>query len=269
MKKILENYKNYLENEQQYSDCTIKNYLRWVGDFVTSSGIKEISELTPEKIKEYRSDLIARDVKQKTRNLFLSGLRNFIVYLNDNNLISIAHTAVKMLRDKKETKHLELPTEAELDIFLRNTKKETSDLAARLLFSTGLRLHELTGLVMGQVQESFTVIGKGNKQRVVFCHSDIVKQVRDWENKKNIPEGGKIFTQSRRYIQELFIWRSDYLGVKITPHTLRHCYASRLLAKGADLRSIQELLGHVSIMTTQRYTHVSNKTLKDVYDKFW
>lgn len=260
--KNLEKYKTYLTKEQEYSPLTVKNYLRWVEDYLAFSG----DDVSKEKIEEYRDVLVERDIKQKTKNLYLIALRNYITFLNRKGLSTVSTASVQLFRDKNGAKLLVLPTEEQIEVFLGDTKKPLSDITARVLHSTGLRLHEMMNLRKGELTEKFQVMGKGNKQRTVFCKPEVVKQVREWE--KNINDGAQIFQCSSNYIQKLFRWRVNYLGVDITAHTLRHIFASRLLYNGADIRSVQELLGHASILTTQRYTHPGSKMLEDTYKKF-
>ena len=266
---MLENYKSYLENEQKYSKCTVVNYMIWIGDFLNFSKVENVEQITPEKIKAYREYLLSKKVKNKTRNLFLTGLRNFLIYLFEKGKINIPHTTAKMFSKRGEEVHFDLPSDEEIDSFLVDTKQKNSDLIARILLATGMRISELLSMKNGQINESFPVVGKGNKQRLIFCKPEIVKQVRAWEKNKDIKNGERIFPYTSRHVQAMFLWRSDYLGVKITPHTLRHCYATRLLNKGADLRTVQELLGHTSILTTQQYTHITNTQLEENYKKFW
>ena len=267
---ILEQYKNYLSKEQQYSPRTTSNYLRWVGDFCgVMNKCEDVTAIQESDLEQYREKLLERDISQKTRNLYLTGLRNFLTFLNEKGHTNITHTKVKLLRNGNGHAPLELPDEKKITSFLQDTKNTLSDVVVRLLFATGLRLSELISLKVGDVEESFSVTGKGGKQRVVFCEPSVVKKVKEYAKEKGLKEGDRLFPFTPRYIQSLFEWRSDYLGVKVTPHTLRHCFASRLLARGADVRVVQELLGHASIATTQRYTHVSNKQLQDVYKKLW
>ena len=260
--KHLEKYHTYLAKEQEYSPLTVKNYLRWVEDYLTFSA----DEVSKAKIEEYRDSLVARDIKQKTKNLFLIALRNYITFLNRKGLSMVSTASVQLFRDKNGAKLLVLPTDEQIEVFLQDTKSPLSDITTRVLHSTGLRLHEMMNLRKGELTEKFQVMGKGNKQRTVFCKPSVVAEVRKWE--EDISEGGKIFPLTSNYVQKLFRWRAEHLGVSITAHTLRHIFASRLLYNGADIRSVQELLGHASILTTQRYTHPGSKVLEDTYKKF-
>lgn len=264
IKQAKELFINYLEEENGYSPHTVRLYSEAVEDFEAFLGVTITSRIKSSHIEQYRQKLLKEKTSYKTKNLKLTPLRKFFYFLRLKN-----HPApsveVELFRNRQENKKLELPSESKIKEFLKPTGNALDDLIVNLLVTTGLRLSELTSLKVGEVQETFNIVGKGAKERFVVCTPEIVSQVRQFEAKLSLKKGSPLIMMSHSGIQKKIAQRAKKHQIKITPHTLRHIFATRFLERGADLRDVQEILGHSSLATTQIYTHVSNNRLLGKY----
>ena len=335
IKKYLKEFLQYLEIEKNRSTRTIENYrfylkrfFRWMD---TSKPNFKIRDIDNEAIRNYRlwlnrlvDEKTKNPLKKNTQNYHLIALRTFLKYLAKRDVGSLAPEKIELAKmPERNIEYLEGDELLRiLDAPLRRKKKRLAprpqgitneptliqlrDKAIlELLFCTGMRVSELTGLTREDVnlkKDEFTVRGKGDKPRVVFISNsarhwikqylgtrkdidpalfvshdkaangrvtrvrldDTTTNVRGNKNKKS----EKSLTP--RSVQRLVEKYARIAGVarNITPHSLRHSFATDLLANGADIRSVQTMLGHSSITTTQIYTHISDKHLKEVYQKF-
>lgn len=235
-------------------------------------------------------------LKKSTQNYHLIALRSFLKYLAKRDIQSLAPEKIELAKMTERSidflegsdllRLLEAPTEAKISPIIQARDKAILE----LLFSTGLRVSELANLNRDSInlkKDEFTVRGKGDKPRLVFisdsakqCLADYLQLRRDLSptlfirhDKASVKAREKSETEPRltpRSIQRIVERYSKFAGItkKVTPHTLRHSFATDLLQAGADIRSVQALLGHASITTTQIYTHVTNKRLKEVYKKY-
>ncbi len=297
MENIIENFRNYLEVERNVSAHTRIAYIADVQDFAgflqKSSIIKdqnEIINVEPEIIREYLGCLYRQKVKKITVNRKISSLKAFYKYGLRTG--KIQNNPAEMIRTLKTEKYT--PTFLSVDeIFeLLAVKNENSVLGLRnramleVFYSSGLRLSEVAGLDLTDIdfnQKLLKVRGKGRKERIVPIGGPAIKAVREYlgkveEIRKNQngdvfkrplflnSRGERITTRSIARIVNETAGKSG-IGRKISPHALRHSFATHLLNAGADLRSIQELLGHESLSTTQKYTAVNINRMMEVYDK--
>ena len=177
---------------------------------------------------------------------------------------------IQPFRNRNGHDKLILPEAALLQKFLAPHGNPLVDTAVVLVYTTGMRLSELLSLKAFEVQEEFNIVGKGAKERFVTAPPTTVQAVRKYEVDAKLQKGAKLFPWHRRTLQQAITDRAEEDGLaNFSIHTLRHCYATFMLSKGADLRVVQELLGHASVATTQRYTHVTNAQLKNaVRDAF-
>ncbi len=232
------------------------------------------------------------DLKRQTQNYFLVALRSFFKYLTKQKMPVLSAEMIELAKARDRTiKHLQ---KNQLDdLFKSVDTRDESGIRDRaileVLFSTGLRVSELVGLNREQVNMNsgeFGIIGKGGKARVVF----LTKSAKDWLKKYlekrsdayrplfirySGPNGKEELTDEKkrlsvRSIERLIEKYRKQAGImfRIGPHVLRHSYATDLLTAGADLRSVQEMLGHKNIATTQIYTHVTNTRLREVHEKY-
>jgi site-specific recombinase XerD len=248
-----------IKNNHGYSPHTIRVYTKVLNTFLKFLKKRDI---TPETLTAYHQFVGNRkNISHRTKNLELAPVRSFIAYLNTKDSHIIYRDFLPSFRDRQGHKELILPTEEQLTKFLSPTDDKQMDTLIRLLYVTGLRISEALSITKGQVNSKFTIHGKGGKPRLVMCDDTTLAMVRELEQ-KNVTTP-KLFTLEVRTTQIRFKKRAQ--GTPITPHTLRHCFATTMLNVGTDIRIVQGLLGHASLSTTQRYTHVSDAMLEKAH----
>lgn len=300
-------YLEFCEIERNLSQNTIKMYHFYLGDFrgwVTSRLNKEkikLSDLSSDLIKKYRISLNRRissksnaEYKRSTQKTFLVALRAFLRYLvKEEELeimspdqITLGKAGDRVPKVLNETQLKKLFEVQNLD--KRSGVRDRAILET--LFSTGLRVSELVALNRDDINlksGEFTVVGKGSKARIVYLSPSAIVWLNRYLSARNDPyiplfirySGKKMEDQdfdgeslriTPRSIQRMIKKYTKRAGISVdaTPHTLRHTFATGLLSEGADLRSVQELLGHSNVSTTQIYTHLTNPQLKSVHKKF-
>ncbi len=293
----LENLKRrfleYLEVERGRSLKTIANYDHYLSRFMSASHSIKLSDVTEECVRQYRLwlnrqvDERGQTLKKNTQNYHLIALRAFLKYIaRRGEGLDLPFAPERIELAKVSGRELDLIDEDELTRLLEAPGKggDIKSLRDRalmeLLFSTGLRVSELAALDRESVnlkRGEFSVRGKGGKVRLVF----ISDNARDWVEKylaKRDDVESPLFVSTKppfgrltpRSIERMVKHYSTKAGVTkhVTPHTLRHSFATDLLRNGADLRSVQMLLGHANISTTQIYTHLTDKELKNIHKTF-
>ncbi len=292
----------YLEIEKGRSVRTVENYDHYLTRFITYVKHDDPKKLSETEIREYRLWLnrqpgtkigrVTETLKRKTQNYHLIALRAFLKYLRKCDIASLNPERIELA--KVGERELDLISSQELKRLLDapDTKTEAGlrDRAIlELLFSTGLRVSELCALSQEDVdlsRDEFSVRGKGEKVRVVFL-SDMAKEAvraylkarKDFDDALFIQYGKNVertkekngdLRLTPRSIQRIIKRYATLAGItrKVTPHKLRHSFATDLLSNGADLRSVQALLGHANITTTQIYTHVTDKHLRDIHKRY-
>lgn len=282
------------------------HYLRRFLEFSDSEGRKNLkpSQITHDFVRKYRLFLnryttnMGESLKKITQNYHIIALRAFLKYLAKRDIETLSAEKLELGdAEKKKVDFLEI-TEVEALLsappsnHLEGEKKELISIRDKAiletLFSTGLRVSELVNLNVDQVNlksGEFMVRGKGKKDRIVFLSDRASKAIKEYlklrtdnykplfinlsTNTDDLDEG-EYKRLTPRSIQRLIKKYSTLAGItkKVTPHLLRHSFATDLLINGADIRSVQELLGHASITTTQIYTHLTNQKLREVHGKF-
>jgi len=301
MEKYIKSFLEYLEIEKGLSLITVKNYdfyLRRFAGFAEESGITSVSKISKELVHRYRlwlnrlSNAKGEGLKKNTQNYHLIALRGFLKYLVKNDIKSLGPEKVELAKQEQRqvdflegadlARILEAPFKIELPEIIRKRDKAILE----LFFATGLRVSELCKLKIENInlkKDEFTVRGKGAKLRVVFL-SDEAKRAIEEYLKSRLDTNPFLFTShdkaasgrdeqtglTPRSVQRLVQKYAKVAGItkEVTPHTLRHSYATDLLMNGADIRSVQAMLGHASITTTQVYTHVTDQQLRDVHKAF-
>lgn len=296
---------DYCEVEKGLSSNTQRNYKQYLDIFVrwlreTNAAGLTPAELSPEHIWDYRLYLArtyttqrGANLSKKSQNYYLIALRALLDFLAERNISSLPSSKVKLAKQKDdETISFLNVRDMEKILAVPDTKTQNGirDRAImELFFSSGMRISELTALNADQVSflndknknrtYELSIVGKGKHVRTIFISPRAAGWLRQYlDSRRDVDKPLFINHRSKsddrrltpRYIQ-LMISRSARvagLSKKVTPHTLRHTYATDLLFHGADLRSVQELLGHKNVSTTQVYTHVTNKHLRDVHEKF-
>ncbi len=265
IKNLIAEFLRYLELEHKYSQNTIKVYSIGLNEFYQCVGDITFERLSKKHIENFRQKLISQtSLSVKSRNLKLSPLRSMIKYAN-KKLDKPNPIDVELFQNRSQKEAFILPERDTLKAFFAETNNQESDLVVYLIYATGMRISEIAKLKIGEVRETFSILGKGNKQRMIVCDKTVVDRVRVFEIGRT--PGDFLFRGGQHNIRKIIMLRSKINNVYIKPHTLRHLFATRLLDKGVDLRVVQELLGHSSIMTTQIYTHVSNQRLVESYNK--
>lgn len=296
--ELKKQFLEYLEIERGRSVKTVENYDRYLSRFFVFAKVQQPKDLTEEQIREFRLFLnrqpgtkIAGHVdpmKRRTQNYYLIALRAFLKFMRKRGIESVSPERIELA--KVPERSLDLISAAELERLLAAPKRDSligkRDRAIlELFFSTGLRVSELCALSIDDVdltRDEFSVRGKGDKVRVVFLTTEAKTSLKEYlAERKDMEEAlfirygkkahlGHDARVSPRSMQRLLKYYASIAGItrKVTPHVIRHSFATDLLSNGADLRSVQALLGHANIMTTQVYTHVTDAHLRDVHKKF-
>ena len=299
---LITEFLEYLEIEKGYSPLTIcayrhylKHFYNWLSE---NSSITKPEDIDLELIRRYRLYLAhfrnrnGAQLKRVTQSYYIVALRAFLRYLLvQRDILTLSPDKIEL--PKQSTRSVSFLDSEQIERLL-NSPQISNKIGLRdkaileTLFSTGLRVSELVRLNRDQIdfdRQEFGIKGKGNKLRVVFLSDTAaqwirryLKSRRDYFKPLFIRYSGAVDTQENgekmrltaRSIQKIvtkYAKRSG-LPIKANPHTLRHSFATDLLISGADLRSVQEMLGHESIRTTQVYTHVTNRHLKEVHKAF-
>ncbi len=288
----------YIEIEKGRSLKTVENYERYLDRFAKEMGIKSVSDIDEDKLREFRLKLnrapgvkvrgqSAATMKKNTQNYYMIAIRSFLKYCRKRNISATTPDAIELA--KTGARHLDLISTDELNRLLKapdmSKERGLRDKALlELFFSTGLRLSELCSLNsdLDLTKDEFSIRGKGEKVRVVFLSEDAKSAIRAYlKSRKDMDEAmfvdisknGAARPSRRltpRSIERIVKTYAIKAGIskKVTPHVLRHSFATNLLSNGADIRSVQMMLGHANIATTQVYTHITDKQLREVHKKF-
>lgn len=285
----------HLEIDLGRSQKTIENYRHYLKRFFSYSKISEPKKITLNSVRKYRLHLNqirgadGQKLKKVTQNYHVIALRGFLKYLAKQDIQSLS--AEKIEIGKNPEREIEFLEPDEMDRILTSipnvTLKDLRDRAIlELLFSTGLRVSELTSINCDQINlktQEFSIRGKGGKIRIVFISNQAKNALQKYLNKRTdidpalfIRTNKVDFTKeddlrlTPRSIQRVVKYYAKKAGIvkNIHPHTFRHTFATDLLSNGADIRNVQEMLGHSSITTTQIYTHITNRQLKNIHRSF-
>ncbi len=299
--ELIDQFLEYLEIEKNCSKLTIRDYRHYLKVFekwfISTLPEKSIKDLDLTIIRKYRVFLANRTdekgltLKRVTQNYYIIALRSFLRFLIKNDFETLEPSKIDL--PKTESRSLKFLEKDQIDRMV--TVADTSKIEGirdrailELLFSTGLRVSELVSLNRDKInleRREFGVIGKGGKLRLVFISdraSDWIKRYLEkredvfkplfirYSGKETIENGGEKMRLTVRSIERIVkkYARLAHLPIEPTVHTLRHSFATDLLTNGADLRSVQEMLGHKNIATTQIYTHITNLQLKNVHKNF-
>lgn len=271
VQRLKEQFLEYLEIEKNRSPKTVENYDHYISRVLKFFNAKSPSDLTEEGIRKFRIDLNRQPIKKITQNYHIIALRSFLKYLAKRDIKALAPDKLELA--KQEDREVTFLDPGELEKFLASTEDLRDRAILETLFSTGLRVSELISLKRNEIdfnRGEFTVRGKGSKLRVVFLSDTAIKAIEAYlEKREDIePELFPITVRSVQRIVKKAAIKAGIVGKSVHPHTLRHNFATDLLRNGADIRSVQAMLGHSSITTTQIYTHVTDKQLRDIHRRF-
>lgn len=297
----------YTEIEKGRSIKTVENYDRYLSRFLAHTKAKQPEDITPEMVREFRlwlnrlpssssgrarSGIVNDTLKKRTQNYYLIALRAFLKYLVRQGIKVMSPEQIELA--KVAERQIDLISSSDLNRLLSvnsgETLEELRDRAIlELLFSTGLRVSELCSLPrdLDLTRDEFSIRGKGEKVRVVFL-SDTAKDILKHYLSKRTDVDDALFVRigrggvksqvkqegslrlTPRSVERLVKQAAIKAGItkKVTPHVIRHSFATDLLDNGADLRSVQMLLGHANIATTQIYTHVTDAKLREIHKQF-
>jgi len=299
--KLIDDFLEYLEIEKNCSKLTIRDYRHYLRIYkewhIRTIPGKSLEKLDLSDIRHYRVFLSNKvdnkgaGLKRVTQNYYIIALRSFLRFLIKNDYKTLEPSKIDL--PKTESRSLKFLERDQVDrlVTSADTSKEEGirDRAImELLFSTGLRVSELVSLNRDQInlqRKEFGIIGKGRRSRIVFVSNRAAEWIKNYLNKRKDPFKPLFIRYSGRVIEENYgermrltprsvervikkYVRATRLPVDATVHTLRHSFATDLLTNGADLRSVQEMLGHKNIATTQIYTHITNKQLREVHKSF-
>jgi site-specific recombinase XerD len=300
LQQRIREFLEYCEVEKQHSRLTVRNYDHYLSRFsewAGKNGVTKPSQITIDVVRNYRlwlnrlTDDKGASLKRMTQNYHVIALRAFLKYLSKRDIDTLPADKIELGKTEKRTVEFLSPEECHRLLNAAGQKDTFTSLRDRsileLLYSTGLRVSELASLDVEQVnlkRREFMVRGKGDKPRVVFISDDAADWLEKYLTKRGVPMV-PLFTRSDkpkdepdgadlrltpRSIQRIVSKYAREAGLvkDITPHTLRHSFATELLQNGADIRSVQQMLGHASITTTQVYTHVTDRGLKEIHQKF-
>lgn len=299
LKSLIEQFLEHCEIEKNQSRKTVENYSHYLGRFLEFAGEMDVGDIDLPLVQKYRLHLNRAEnekgetLSKKTQNYHIIALRAFLKYLIKNDFETLAPEKVELAKIPERTVEFLSREEVETLFSAVDEKSKTAlrDLAIlETLYSTGLRVSELASLNRNQVdlkRREFMVRGKGRKPRIVFLSQRAVERIEAYLKNRDdafeplfinigrtrsamdITKGERrrLTTVSIEAITRKYAMLAG-LTKKVTCHTLRHSFATDLLQNGADIRAVQEMLGHASITTTQIYTHLTNRRLKEIHEKF-
>jgi len=299
MSELIIDYIEHLEVEGGRSSKTSENYRRYLERFIEFAADITVDKINPELLRKYRlwlnrytNQFSGDELAIITQSYHLIALRGFLGYLSKRNIASLAPNKIELPKiHRKQVTFLHFE---EIENMIAAIPDDLTEQSLRdraiieLLFSSGLRVSELTNLNRDHVnttRREFMVRGKGQKDRPVFVSESAAEQVKAYLAARRDTLSPLFLSYSRnvcadttgdyrrltpRSVQRLINKYAKLAGITkhVSPHTMRHSFATDLLMNGADIRSVQSMLGHSSISTTQVYTHVTDSHLRDVYERF-
>ncbi len=285
MDKLINDFLKYLEVERHYSEHTIISYKTDLEEFNEYLGNKNIKDTDYKFIRDYLTYMFDKKYEKKTISRHISTLRSFYKYLLEEKIIK--KNPMTLISNPKLDKKLpNFLYYDELEILLNIPDRSTTlglrdALILELLYSTGIRVSELINIKLKDINRSdkkILIMGKGSKERYVL-YGEVLDNLLDVylsnsrsKLNKNSDylilnkDGNQITDRGIRLIISKILKKGE-IDYHVSPHTLRHTFATHMLENGADLKSVQELLGHENLSTTQVYTHVTNERLRSVYLK--
>lgn len=286
---MLKDFENYLKNVRKYSLNTINSYISDINIFLEYLHIQKLNykDVNHEVIRSYLKYLDEKKYKNSSINRILSSLNDYYNYLTKCKVTKYNYFE-DINRPRKEKRLPNFINYSEYMSLLATVEKEENEflkarnlLLLEILFDTGLRVSEAVNIKINNInkkEQSIKVLGKGNKERIVYYGDYAKNYLEDYLNLRrniNIVDKEYLFLNknytrlTRRGVEYLIsdISKKALLRQKISPHTLRHSFATEMLNNGCDIRSVQELLGHKSLSTTGIYTHVTNEVVRQEYLK--
>ena len=286
-KEFIEDFKTYLRVDKNYSENTIESYIRDIGFFLEYTN-KRIEDINKKDIDNYIMHILP-SYNESSVNRIIASIKSFYKYLSIfKGFINVSEDVESLKRKKSLPKYLSIEeVDKLLDITLETPFDYRNKTMLEVLYATGLRASELINLDttnVDLVNMAIKVYGKGSKERIVPLSKIAVNYLDLYLNtyrsmlfvKKQKPTDalflnnhGTRITRQGLYKMIQNIAREQGIDKEITPHTLRHSFATHMIECGADIRSVQELLGHENVVTTEIYTHLANNFIKDSYNEYF
>lgn len=291
LSQVIKLYQNYLKTTKNSSPKTLENYTHWLNRFLWWRWDNDIEKLKSIEIMSYNQWLVDQWLSTRTINYHIIAIRAMLKFCIKYDIQTISPTKLEIAKTSPREPHFLEPSEIDEllqspYIYETNINIRARDLAIlNILYGSGLRVSELINLRIDDIRidnKQFHIVGKWRKMRAVFMTDQAMQLMSEWiELRKSINTSNiYIFISlsnntlssdtglSRNAIESMISKYTKLVGInkRVTPHILRHSFATSLLENGADIRSVQMLLGHSSITTTQIYTHISDKTLAKVHD---
>ncbi len=284
---LINSFINYLVVEKNYSDKTVKSYEDDLNSFALEIN-KNLLDITEEDIINYLKVLKDNKYKKTSVSRKISSLKSFYKYINFKKIKEGYNPTTYILYPKKDKKLPNFIEYNELEEMIQSSlegkNKERNNLIIELLYATGVRVSELVNIKLNDIDfndQSIRVMGKGSKERIVYYGEYALNALNNYINGErketlNNIDSEWLFSNkkgdhlSTRMIELIIdkIMKNVSIKSKVSPHTLRHTFATHLLNSGCDIRVVQELLGHENLTTTEVYTHITNEELRNTYNKF-
>lgn len=278
--EYISDYLNYLDMERGLSKNTLSAYQSDLMAFFDYLENKKLDELKRKDFSSYTKHLARNEINPSTITRKIASIKGFFRYLCHKRIIK-TNPSISITPPKLPKKLPKVLTKNELETILKKNLDILDYAILELLYSAGIRVSELTELELKNIdiaQQIIKVFGKGSKERIVPIGQKCIKILKKYLKKRELialkynskpylflDSNGKKITRQKVY--KIIHSLGNDIDKNISPHTIRHSFATHMLENGADLRVVQELLGHASIVTTQLYTHISKKTLREVYFK--
>ncbi len=292
IQRLKQEFLEYIEIERGRSARTVANYDQYLTRYFEYASVSAPKDITEQSVRKYRLWLNKQygtngeTLKKNTQNYHLIALRSFLKYLHKRDIKCLTLDKIELA--KLDDRDIDLITYDELQRLLNVTGETLKDLRDKALlatlFSTGLRVSELCSLNrdLDLTRDDFSIRGKGSKIRVVFLSKDAKKAIKEYLNARTDMDEAMFVSLAKstkdsgnmrltpRSVERIVKYRAIEAGIskRVTPHVIRHSFATDLLSNGADIRAVQALLGHAHIATTQIYTHITDKHLREVHKKF-
>ncbi len=286
-KEFLDDFSDYLKIDKNYSSNTIESYIRDIRFFLSYTS-KEIEDISKNDIDKYIVSILDT-YNESSINRIIASIKSFFKYLSIyKGFVNVAEDIESLKRKKRLPKYLTIEeVDRLLDINLENAFDYRNKTMLEVLYSTGLRATELINLDLNNVDLNnmiINVFGKGSKERIVPLSKIAVNYLDLYINEyrnllfvKNqkqtdalfLNNHGKRITRQGLYKMIGNVAKNQGIDKEITPHILRHSFATHMIECGADIRSVQELLGHENVVTTEIYTHLANNVIKDNYNEYF